>query len=201
MQPREGIRWERAAATRGALIAIARRQFAERGYHATSTPDVAAAAGVTRGALYHHFKQKDELFEAVFRVVAGELAIEAGAAVSSLSADPWRQLRAGLQAYLRLIATNPEMQRILLVDGPAVMGWARWREIQSEYTFGHLVRMFAVLMDQGVVRPQPGEPLSHLVLAALNDAAMAIAHSSDPEATRAEMGQALETLVGGLRAA
>jgi AcrR family transcriptional regulator len=198
MNLRAGIRWERAVATRAALVEVARRLFATQGYHCASTPDVVSAAGVTRGALYHHFKQKEDLFEAVVRETAHQLEQEATAAVLETQ-DPWLRLQSGLQVYLRLVAGNRETQRVLLIDGPAVLGWIRWREIQSEYTFGHLVRSLDELVLHGVISPQPREPLAHLLLAALNDAAMSIANSADPEAARALMGQALETLVTGLR--
>ncbi len=198
-EPRPGIRRVRAAATRAALIAAARERFAKAGYHATGTTDLVALAGVTRGALYHHFTDKEHLFEAVFRQVADELSTAAGEAVAALADDPWRQLLEGLQAYLRLVATNPEAQRLLLLDGPAVFGWTRWRDLQSEYTFGHLVNMLRRLMDQGLIQARAPEPLSHLMLAALNDAAMTIAHAPDPQAARMEAGDALSALVGGLR--
>jgi AcrR family transcriptional regulator len=193
------VRRVRAAATRAALIAAARQRFAEAGFHATGTTDLVALASVTRGALYHHFTDKEHLFEAVFRQVAGELSAAAGEAVLPLADDPWRQLLAGLQAYLRLVAANAELQRVLLIDGPAVLGWARWREIQSEYTFGHLVNMLRRLMEMGVIASRPPEPLAHLIAAALNDAAMSIAHAADPRAAGAEASDALGALVAGLR--
>jgi AcrR family transcriptional regulator len=194
-----GPRLEKAAATRMLLLATARRQFAEKGYHATATPDLVAAAGVTRGALYHHFRDKEDLFEAAFRQVAQELEHAAAASVAELASDPWRQLQEGLRAFLRLIAANGEIQRIVLLDGPVVFGWARWRELQSEFTFGHLVRILKVLMKGGVVGRQPAEPLARLILAALNDAAMSIAHSEDPQRTRAQVAKALDALLQGLR--
>jgi AcrR family transcriptional regulator len=194
-----GVRLVRAAATRAALIAAARRHFAQTGYHGAGTTDLVALAGVTRGALYHHFRDKEHLFEAVFRQVAGELSAAAGQAVAALSDDPWRQLLEGLQAYLRLVAANAEAQQVLLLDGPAVFGWARWREIQSEYTFGHLVTMLRRLIDAGFIAKRPPAPLAHLMLAALNDAAMSIAHASDPQAALNEAGDALGALVVGLR--
>jgi AcrR family transcriptional regulator len=189
----------RAAATRAALIAAARHRFARSGYHATGTNDLVALAGVTRGALYHHFRDKEQLFEAVFRQVAEELSAAAGEAVRPLADEPWRQLQEGLQAYLRLVAANREAQRVLLLDGPAVFGWTRWRELQSEYTFGHLVLMLERLADLEVIERRPPRPLAHLMLAALYDAAMSIAHAAQPEAARVEAGEALSALVRGLR--
>jgi AcrR family transcriptional regulator len=196
---RTGVRVVRAAATRAALIAAARQRFAQVGYHATGTTDLVALAGVTRGALYHHFRDKEDLFEAVFLQVADELSREAAAAVVPLAADRWRQLLEGLQAFLRLVAAKRDVQRILLLDGPAVFGWERWRALESEYTFGHLVRVFEELMEAGLVEARPPEPLAHLVQAALYDAAMSIAHAAEPQAALAEVGDALGALVAGLR--
>ena len=197
--PQTGIRRVKAAATRAALIAAARERFAQAGYHATGTTDLVALAGVTRGALYHHFTDKEHLFEAVFRQVADELSVAAGQAVAPLADEPWRQLIEGLLAYLRLVAASTETQRILLLDGPAVFGWTRWRDLQSEYTFGHLVNMLRRLMDRGLIQVRAPEPMSHLMLAALNDAAMTIAHARAPQASLIETGDALSALVEGLR--
>jgi AcrR family transcriptional regulator len=194
-----GIRFERAAATRAALIDAARKLFARKGYYGTGTPDVAVAAGVTRGALYHHFRGKEELFEAVFRQIAGEVRDAAGESVLNLACDPWRQLQEGLQAFLGAVQANLDVQRIVLVDGPAVFGWSKWREIQSEFTLVHLVNSLEGLMAQRVIRSQPARPLAHLILAALNDAAMSIANSTHPAAAREEVGAALSSLTFGLR--
>jgi AcrR family transcriptional regulator len=197
--PAVGSRVEKAVATRALLLATARRQFAKNGYHATTTPDIVAAAGVTRGALYHHFRDKEDLFEAAFRQVAQELEHAAAASVVELASDPWRQLDEGLQSFLRLIAANSEVQRIVLLDGPVVFGWVKWRELQSEFTFGHLVRALNGLMKAGIASRQPPEPLARLILAALNDAAMSIAHSDHPQRTRVQVARALNSLLQGLR--
>ncbi len=199
MSQRGGVRVERAAATRAALVAAARRLFAENGYHATGTPELVASAGVTRGALYHHFRDKEDLFEAVFRVVADELEQASMQAVAAYAAEPWRQLQEGVYGFLRLIAASPEAQRILLVDGPAVFGWLRWRELEGEFTYGHLVRSLGEAMALDIIAPQPAEPLARLVVAALNDAAMSIAHAPDPGRELAVVGAALRTLIEGLR--
>jgi AcrR family transcriptional regulator len=190
---------ERAASTREALIKAARRLFAERGYHATGTHDLVAVAGVSRGALYHHFQGKEALFEAVFRDAEDELRRAAAAPVLALTFDPWRQLQEGLQSFLSVIAADLGMQRILLLDGPAVLGWPKWRALESEFTLGLLLGSLQELMERGVIKSQPAAPLAHLILAALNEAALLIAHADDPLATRAEVGEALRVLVAGLR--
>ena len=194
-----GVRTEQAAATRARLIEVARRLFVENGFHATGIADLVTAAGVTRGALYHHFGDKEQLFEAVFRTVSDELRSAAGASVIDLADDPWLQLQRGLQSYLDLIAGSREVQRVLLLDGPVVFGWDTWRQTQSEFTFAELVSALERLIEAGVMTRQPTEPLANLILAALNDAAMSIAHATDPAATTREVTAALMTLVSGLQ--
>jgi AcrR family transcriptional regulator len=185
----------RAAATRASLLAIARERFADAGYHATSTTDLVALASLTRGALYHHFADKEALFEAVLRDVADDVNRRAQATVAGLSGDTWRQLVQSLEAYLRLVAADPGVQRILLIDGPAVLGWERWRDVQAELILADVVTTLLMLMDEGVVERRPPEPLAHLVLALLNEAALVIAHGTEPQVA----GDALRALVRGLR--
>jgi AcrR family transcriptional regulator len=194
-----GVRMQQAASTRAALIEAARRLFAEKGYHATGTPELAAAAGVSRGALYHHFGDKEALFEAVFGEVESDLREAAAESVRELAADPWRQLDQGVQSFLQIVAGNVEMQRILLLDGPAVLGWPRWRELGSQFTLGHVVESLERLTQAGIIEPQPLNSLAHLVIAALNEAALLIAHSDQPERTRLQVTRALRTLISGLR--
>lgn len=181
------------------LIATARRLFAEHGFHDAGIAELTVAAGVTRGALYHHFGEKEQLFEVVFREVAEELHDAAEASVREHSDDPWRLLQAGLRAFLELVADSREAQRVLLLDGPVVFGWERWRAIQSEYTYARLVTVLDRLAAEGFMAPQPSGPLANLILAALYDAGMSIAHATDPAAEREAVGAALMTLVSGLR--
>jgi len=195
----DGVRKERAATTRAALIRAGRELFARQGYHGAGTHELVGVAQVTRGALYHHFQDKAALFEAVFHEVEADLVRQASAAVEALAADPWRQLHVGLEVFLRLIAGQPEMQRILLLDGPVVLGWPKWRELESAFTLGHIVDSLARSVERGVLREQPVAPMAHLILAALNEAALLIAHSEDPESTQVEVSEALLRLVGGLR--
>jgi len=172
---------DRALATRADLLAAARKLFAEAGYHATGTTEIAAQAAMTRGALYHHFAGKEELFAEVFREVAEELVRRSKSLVSPLAGDLWAKVSAAFQQYLQLVAANEEYQRILLIDGPAVLGWSRWRALQSEFVARGTADALQMLMDQGLVELQPAEPLAYLIQAALNDAALAIANA--PAAT------------------
>lgn len=186
---------ERAAQTRSTLLSTARARFAEVGYSSTSTTDLATLTSMTRGALYHHFTDKPGLFVAVFGEVASGLNKRAQALVADLTGDTWRQLTDALQAYLHLVAEDPGLQRIMLIDGPAVLGWSLWREMQAEYVLADIVAVLRMLMDEGLVERHPPEPLAGLVLAALNEAALSIAHGADPQLAQ----DALMTLVGGLR--
>jgi len=199
MTVRAGLRGEKAATTRATLINAARKLFSERGYHATGTPEVVALAGVTRGALYHHFRDKEALFEAVFHELGQELVDEASGAVSELNGDLWLRLQSGLEAFLHVVTRRRDIQRVIIVDGPSVLGWARWRELESEYTLKYLVPTIQELIEVGVIPGRPLEPMAHLMLAALNEAALLIANSSSPEATRVQVAEALSALMSGLR--
>jgi AcrR family transcriptional regulator len=178
-------------------MAAGRQLFSERGYHATGTPEVAALAGVTRGALYHHFQDKEALFEAVFRELEQELQDAAAATVFDL--DRWRQLKDGLQSFLYIISDRPDLQRVLILDGPVVFGWAKWRDLKKEFTLGLVTMALDELMREGVIRAQPLVPLGHLILAALNEAALLIAYAEDPKAARLDVVAALAAMVDGLR--
>ena len=186
-----------------ALVQAARRLFAAQGYHATGTHDVVAHAGVTRGALYHHFPDKQSLFLAVFHDVEASLTTPSdqastGAAGSGSRGDAWSQFQQGLQASLTA-ALEPEVQRILLIDGPAVLGWDKWRELESHYGLGMLATALENAMQSGIIRRQPVRPLAHLLLAAVEEAALLIAHAPDPASTRIEVGKTLDSLMEGLR--
>lgn len=177
--------------------------FAAQGYHATGTYDVVAHAGVTRGALYHHFPDKKSLFLAVFHDVEASLITpsdqaSSGAAGPGRGGDAWSQFQQRLQGFLTA-ALEPEVQRILLIDGPAVLGWDKWRELEGHYGLGILTAALEDAMRSGIIRSQPTRPLAHLLLAALEEAALLVAHASDPASTRIEVGKTLDSLVEGLR--
>lgn len=190
---------ERAIATRACLLAAARELFTEAGYHATGTTEIVARAALTRGALYHHFAGKEGLFEEVFRMSIAELVSRSNSAAVALSGDTWTKVTAAFTQYLGLVAANEEYQRILLIDGPAVLGWTRWRELQSEFVAKGTTEALQMLMDQGLVTRQPAEPLAYLIQAALNDAAMAIAHAPDPAQASKEAMAAFLFLLQGIR--
>ena len=189
---------ERTEATRAALITAARPLFAERGYAGVGTEEIARAAGVTRGALYHHFDGKLELFEAVYEQIEIELAerIAAGALGGDVT-SPLAAMRVGAEMFL-LASTEPETQRIVLLDGPSVLGWDRWREIAGEHGLGLIEATLAAAIEAGEIDSQPVRPLAHVLMGALDEAAMLVARADDAEQMRAEVGKTLEVLLDGL---
>jgi AcrR family transcriptional regulator len=193
-----GAKAERSAVTRAALISAARALFAETGYHAAGTNDLVAAASVTRGALYHHFTDKADLFEAVCRELYAELYDVAAEAVAPLRDGDWNRVTIALQTHLRVRAESPEAQRILLIDGPAVLGLERWRRLQAE-TIEGIGRTLQRHMDAGTIAPRGPEPLARVIVAALNDAALSIAHAADQKAALKIYSDAVLALVDGLR--
>jgi AcrR family transcriptional regulator len=186
---------ERAETTRAALIASARRMFVERGYFDTGTEDIVRDANVTRGALYHHFADKKALFEAVFLAVEDDLVGAAGE--TALSGDALGRLRAGLLGFLDASLT-PEVQRVLLIDGPAVLGWQRWRELEAHYGLGAIRDLLTAAVDEGTLTPRPVDPLAHMLLAALDEGALYVANADDQPAARDEAVATMELLLDGL---
>ena len=190
---------ERAVATRASLLAAARELFTETGYHSTGTNEIVARAALTRGALYHHFADKEDLFTEVYRIVFAELVSRSNSAAGALAGDTWSKVVAAFSHYLQLVASNEEYQRILLIDGPAVLGWARWRQLQSEFVARGTAEALQMLIDQGIVARQPTEPLAYLIQAALNDAAMTIAHSQGQTQIGEEAKSAFLFLLQGIQ--
>jgi AcrR family transcriptional regulator len=179
---------DRARTTRAALISAARRLFAERGYEDVPADEIASAAGLTRGAMYHHFADKRALFEAVFEELEAEMTEQLGEILAS--APPDDLIRAALRAFLD-ICTRDEVVRIALTEAPAVLGWQRWREIEAQYGLG-LVR--AGLSTNPAVDEKSADALAHIVLSAVIEAALLIAHSPRPKAARVQAEAALTVL-------
>jgi AcrR family transcriptional regulator len=186
----------RREATRGALIAAARELFAARGYAAVGTEEIVRRAGVTRGALYHHFPAKPDLFRAVYERVEQELTERIVTEVP-LVGDPVAVLRGGTAVFLDA-CLEPEVQRIALLDAPAVLGYAAWREIGERYGLGLIRAALQSAVDVGAIRPQPVRPLAHVLLGALDEAALFIARADDVAAARREVGETLEFLLTAL---
>lgn len=189
---------ERSRATREKLVAAARTLFAQRGYAAVGTEEVVRAAGVTRGALYHQFRDgKEQLFEAVFQQVEAETTQRIAEEALIGATDPVAALRAGSRAFLRICA-EPEIERLALLDAPSVLGWARWRAIGFEHGLGLVVATLQAGVDAGAIAPQPLTPLAHLLLGALDEGALYVAQASDPDVARAEVEAVMDRLIDGL---
>ena len=187
---------DRSAATRAALVAAATDLFATQGYAGTPREDIVKAAGVTRGALYHHYADKADLFRAVFEAVEAEVMGRIGQAAVA-SDDPLEQLRLGCRAYLDE-ALDPGVRRICIIDAPAVLDDATRREIAERYALGMVREVVAAAIEAGRLSPQPVEALSQLLLAAVMAGAQFVATADDPVAARREAGAAIEALLDGL---
>ncbi|MGW0200676.1 TetR/AcrR family transcriptional regulator [Nonomuraea sp. NPDC003201] len=190
-----GVRAQQREQTRQALLRGSRRLFADRGYGAVSLSEIVAEAGVTKGALYHLFESKAELFRAVLEQVQQEVA-ETVARTADVHDDLWTRLTVGCQAFLTA-STAPGVQRIMLVDGPAVLGWTAWRAMDEAASARHLADALTDLIEEGTIAPQPVAPLTHLLSGAMNEAALWLAGSDDPAdlpATQAALARLLEAL-------
>src|SRR3954451_19196679 len=191
---------ERRAATRAALLAAARSLFAARGYAEVATEEVVQRAGVTRGALYHHFAGKHELFAAVYEEVERELTERIVREIPlEGDPDPLGVLRRGAAAFLDA-CLEPEVQRIAVLDAPSVLGWEALRALGERYGLGAIQAALQNAVATGRLAPQPIRPLAHLLLAALGEAGLLIARADDVAAARREVGAKLDRLLESLRA-
>ena len=189
---------ERGEATRAALVTTARALFAERGYAGVGTEEVVRHAGLTRGALYHHFRDKQDLFRAVFEQTEEEIMQMIVARVEGI-ADPMEELATGVRAFLDACG-DPTLMRIGLRDAPGVLGWEEWREIGNRHGLGLVTGGLSAAMDAGLIVRADVRTLAHLLLAALAEASLLIASADDPQAARAEVEQTLLALLAGLQA-
>ncbi|MFD9692855.1 TetR/AcrR family transcriptional regulator [Kitasatospora sp. NPDC059146] len=193
----QGVRARQREQTRQSLLRESRRLFSTEGYGAVGLAEIVAAAGVTKGALYHHFDSKTALFRTVLEQVQQEVA-ERIAVTADAREEPWEQLVAGCEAFLST-STDPSVQRILLVDGPAVLGWSEWRAMNEATSGRHLADVLAVLIAEGTIPAQPAAPLTHLLSGAMNEAALWLAASGGPD-DLADTVRALTRLLEALRA-
>ena len=187
----------RGDTTRSELLAAARELFAERGYGGVGTEEIVARAGVTRGALYHHFVDKRDLLRAVHEQLEAELVEAIGARIAGLE-DPWELLVTGVGAFLDA-CTDRALMQISLLDAPAVLGWAQWREIDTRYALGLVSFGLENAMDRGLFRRREVRPLAHVLIGAMTEAAMVIANAPDHAAARREVEAPLLALLEGLR--
>jgi AcrR family transcriptional regulator len=186
---------QRRAATRRALLDAARSVFAEKGYHGAAAEEIVRRAGLTRGALYHHFEDKKDLFRVVVDEMEGEIDERIEEAQRAHSGLP-EAVMAGYRVFLDA-ALDPQMRRTFFLDGPSVLGW-EWHEIDARHAVGKVEEGLESLIAEGLMEPQPVRPLARLVNGALLEAAFFVASSEDLEAARDEVWGAMERLLGGL---
>jgi AcrR family transcriptional regulator len=192
--PAAGKRAAQGRATRGQLVGVATALFAEHGYEGTSIEAVLSAAGVSRGALYHHFAGKEALFAAVVVDVSNRVTTELTEAVSGCT-DPVDAMRTAARAWIDLAAGDPVVQRIVLVDAPSVLGWERWRTMDDGRTLGAMRVMLQAVSDTGRLGPELVVPFAHMILAALDEITLVIARAPDPAAAVGEGRAAVEELL------
>jgi AcrR family transcriptional regulator len=189
---------ERSEATRAALVKAGRELFGERGYGDVGTEEIVARAGVTRGALYHQFADKQDLFRAVVIAVEEDVISRLGAEVVAKASSAAEALSATMGAWLD-VCEEPDIQRILLLDAPGVLGWEEFREIGHRYALGEAMALLEAAMEAGDLARLPVRPLAHVVVGALDEAALYVARAEDRATARAEMTGVLERLIAGLR--
>ena len=194
-------RAEHVADTRRALVEAARALFAERGYAATGTEDIVAAARVTRGALYHHFRDKADLFQAVMAECAAQMSVRLVEQETRREAehpgDTWSLLRTGFQSFLDA-CTDPEFQRIVLVEGPAVLGHEAWDALVEEHGYKLLADVLGQAVAERAIDDLPVAPLTRMLGALISEASLYIARAQDHAAARAEAGAVLDRMLEGL---
>jgi AcrR family transcriptional regulator len=184
---------ERSETTRRGLLASARTLFARDGFGATSLDAVASSCAVTKGALYHHFEGKTDLFQAVFQEEQRRLA-EVVAAAYAGKADPWSGFLAGCRAFLGE-ALDPAVQQIVFLDAPGVLGWEVMHQIESDYGLTLIKDGLSRLMAAGRIRRRPVDPLAHLLFGALTEGALFVARSSDRAAAQRGVVREFEGLL------
>jgi AcrR family transcriptional regulator len=189
---------EQSDATRRALVAAAQELFAEHGFADTSTEAVVQAAGVTRGALYHHFKDKTALFQAVYEDLEQSLVNHIVNTVQG-ETEALTILRKGSHAFLDG-CLDPAILRVVLLEAPTVLGWQKWREIDQRYGLGLVRETLQWAMEAGTLRKIPVDPLAHILLAGLAEAGMLLANAPNRKKARKELGEAIDTLIDGLAA-
>ena len=191
---------ERSAATQQALVAAARRLWGARGYAEVSTPEIAEAAGVTRGAMYHQFPDKTALFVSVLEAVETDVMARLAAAVATAQPQtPADTLHVAADAWLD-IAGEPEVRRLVLLDAPTILGWAGFREISLRYGLGMTEQLLTAAIAAGQLKDQPVRPLATVMIGALDEAAMSIANAAEETAEREQVRAVVHDLIDGLLA-
>lgn len=188
---------DRAELTKAKLITIARKFFTKYGYSHTASEDIVKAAQVTRGALYHHFNGKEGLFISVIEKMQEEIGHTIEQEVRKTN-DPFDQLVAGCKTFLQA-CSKPDVQQIMLIDGPAVIGWLRWREMDEKNSMSLLRENLTELIEKEIIKPYPVEALTHLLSGAMNEAVLWSATQKHPDISLAESAAALEEMLLSLK--
>jgi AcrR family transcriptional regulator len=190
----------RSEATRAKLIEVGIELFSERGYAAVGTEEIVDRAEVTRGALYHHFGDKRDLFRAVHEELEQQIVAGIGAALeANPREDPLEALEVAAGAVLD-VALDSKIARVTLIDAPSVLGWEEWREIDVRYGLGLTEAVLNAAMESGRIATQPVRPLAHLLVAAVGEAAIMVATSDDPGQARKDVEPSMRSLLYGLAA-
>ncbi|MGV9412601.1 TetR/AcrR family transcriptional regulator [Nocardia sp. NPDC003693] len=189
---------DRSRATRAALEEAGRRLFTERGFAHTSGADLVAAAGVTRGALHHHYGDKRGLFLAVLEQIETEAMAEIETAMAAGDpADVLGGMAVGVGLFME-ICTRPAMVRIALIDAPTVLGWQGWREFENAHGLGLITTQLERARETGLVGDVPVQVLAQLLLSALSEASLIVAHAADPDTARAQAQHSIMLLIAGI---
>ena len=190
-------RQEYSASTRRALVDVATRLFSVQGYAGTSLDEIVAGARVTKGALYHHFSGKQALFESVFEQIEESAASQIHKAVRE-SDDPWEKALGGLRAFLDVLQ-DPAYRRIVIADGPAVLGYERYREQEEQTTFGIVQEIVSSVLDSYDLEPSMVETFSRVFFGAMSASGAAVSSADDPRKAGAEVEAAIAYILAGLR--
>jgi AcrR family transcriptional regulator len=190
-------REEYAETTRAAIVQAAVEQFAAEGFARSTMDKVAQAARVTKGAVYHHFTDKAELFEAVFVVMEERLLARVTAGVSGID-DPFELMATGVDLFLAECC-QADFRRIAIQEAPAALGWARWKEIEEQYFLGLVTGALEALAQAGLIALPTGDLTARMLLAAMSEAGLAVAASPRPDAERRRAAALVMRFVSGLR--
>jgi len=191
-------REEYAEVTRAAIVEAAVVRFTADGYAGANIDSIAEVARVTKGAVYHHFTDKSELFEAAYVAMEDRLLTRVLAGVDGID-DPWQALLTGADVFLDECC-RPDFRRIALEEAPVALGWARWRATEEQYFLGLVSAALGAMAEAGLITlPAEGDLTARMLLAALNEAGLSVGSAPDPQAERARAGDLIERLVSGLR--
>jgi len=190
-------REEYAETTRTAIVEAAIAQFTVNGFAGSSIDAVAESARVTKGAVYHHFKDKADLFEAAFVVMEERLLAKVTAGVEAIK-DPWGLIARGIDLFLAECC-EADFRRIALQEAPAALGWNRWKEIEERYFLGLVTAALDALVQGGHISIPPDDLVARMVLAAMAEAGLAVASATERETERKRAGALVMRLLVGLR--